>query len=227
MAIVSPKCPENISRHPTFEFISRQNTTMGIGFVILIHLVVIFIAGVIVAVVVGFIVTFFSKERWGRKFILAIACPFVGLYTLYFAALTGSIIVSEYKHIDIGIGDAWYVPLSTHCELLFVDETELGYIACTGQAQIPDISEVAQDRNSIYARTDNGEYYVLNAAANKAEKLTGSPAMNNSVLFKKASNFYFGRRNEIAGTLLIVVGVLSLLVSIAVVYVIIRIVLKM
>src|SRR5689334_17827280 len=102
---------------------------MGIFFVILIHLVAIFILSAIIAVFAGIITYFVSaKQKRKRKLLLATLSPFVGLYIAYFFALFGSAAVSEYKKIDIGIGDSWYVPLSTQCRLSFIDLPENGYI---------------------------------------------------------------------------------------------------
>ena len=79
---------------------------MGIFFVILIHLVAIFILSAIIAVFAGIITYFVSaKQKRKRKLLLATLSPFVGLYIAYFFALFGSAAVSEYKKIDIGIGE--------------------------------------------------------------------------------------------------------------------------
>ena len=61
---------------------------MGIGFVIIIHLIVIFVLSFIVAII-GAITTYFlsKKNKRKRKTILALILPFIGLYTLYFSCL--------------------------------------------------------------------------------------------------------------------------------------------
>ncbi|SIT21929.1 hypothetical protein [Chryseobacterium gambrini] len=93
---------------------------MGIGFVMLFHLIIILILSSIIAIIGGLITAFCSKERKKRKILLAFLAPFAGFYTLYFCAIIGSSIVSEKKNIDIGFGDCWYVPLENDCQLLFI-----------------------------------------------------------------------------------------------------------
>jgi len=106
---------------------------MGIGLVIILHLIAIgFLSGLIA--VAATIITYFSgkKETRKRNIRTAVITPFAALYTLYICGLIGFGIVSSVKKVDIGIGDTRYVPLTANCQLLFIDLPNQAYIKRTG-----------------------------------------------------------------------------------------------
>lgn len=135
---------------------------MGIGIVILIHLVVLFLLSALMAAISAIITYAVSnKEKRNRKLLLAAVLPFIGLYTIYFTALFGSVIVSETKKIDIGIGDAWYVPLSNNSQLLFIDLPEQAYIEGNGKTVVSDVIEIQQTEHLILGKTSNSNYFFI------------------------------------------------------------------
>ena len=205
---------------------------MGIVFVILIHLIGIFILSAIIAFI-GSIVTYFisRKERRKRKTFFIIVSPFIGLYTMYFVALLGSIVLSGYKQIDIGIGDTWYVPLSNNCQLLFIDAPELGFIEHDNQTVISEVLQIQQMGNEVYGKTNQGKYFSYNTTDNKLREFSNEIEFNNAVandklILKTAIDFYYKRRSDIAGISQIVIGLVSLLSCILFVYLTRRIMLK-
>ncbi|MGC4128836.1 MAG: hypothetical protein QM564_04590 [Bergeyella sp.] len=199
---------------------------MGIGFVILIHLIAIFILSIAVAVIASIIVYFVSKkERKKRKILLAFIAPFVGFYTLYICATIGSIVVSEAKNIDVGIGDAWYVPLENNSELLFIDIPEQASIRknLTGESVISEISHIEQNGNRVFGKTYDNTYFSYDTKTDElknfaTEKELTASNSGKKIILKDAYDFYAEKRNEIAGVWLIVIGILSLIISIGVVY---------
>ena len=205
---------------------------MGIGFVILIHLIGIFILCAIIAFISSIIAYFISrKERRKRKIFFIIISPFIGLYTMYIVALLGSIVLSEYKHIDIGIGDAWYVPLSNNCQLLFIDVPELGSIEHENQTVISEVSHIQQIGNQIYRKAYQGKYFSYNITDNKLREFPNeidfkNAIANDKVVLKTAIDFYYKRRNDIAVIPQIIIGLVSLLASISLVYLARKIILK-
>lgn len=94
---------------------------MGTGFVILIHLVGIFILSTAIALA-GSVIVYCTgrKQTRPRRLFFATAAPFTGLFSLYFFYLTAAVIISGLKDTDIGIGDTWYIPLSRDSRLLFI-----------------------------------------------------------------------------------------------------------
>lgn len=137
---------------------------MGIGFVILIHLIVICIASLICALI-GTVVTYFVNKGGNkkRKLLLAFTAPFVGLYTLYICGIIGMSIVSDNKKVDIGFGDAWYVPLENNSELLFIDILEQATIGKEdGQIFISTVSKIEENGSLVLGKTLDNRYFSYN-----------------------------------------------------------------
>lgn len=197
---------------------------MGIGFVFIIHLIAIGIFSGLIAAILA-IITFFASKKENRKRNIwtAIISPYVGLYTLYICGLVGSGIVSTIKNVDIGIGDAWYVPLPDNCQLLFIDIPEQAYIEKNGQTVISEVSQLQQVDNKILGKTGNNKYFFYNTTTNELKEFTteNELTIQNSNIKPNLINaieFYSDKRNDIAGFALIFVGIASLTVSIAAIY---------
>ncbi|MBW7913785.1 MAG: hypothetical protein H3C54_08860 [Taibaiella sp.] len=204
---------------------------MGLGIVIIVHLIGIFILSLLIAAFARIVAYSISRKKSRKTGIITLISPFIALYTLYFAALAGSIIVSVYKKVDIGIGDAWYVPLSGTCQLLFIDVPENGFLECNGETIITDIAQIQVGEDNIYAKTNEDHYFSFNVTnssliefSNEADFIINTTI--DKITLKNATDYYFERRNEIAGTSLTIVGIISLLVSTFVVLIFIKIVLR-
>lgn len=196
---------------------------MGIGFVILFHLIIIFILSFIIALIGSLITSYFSKERKRRKILFAFAAPFVGFYTLYFCAIIGSSIVSEKKNIDIGFGDCWYVPLENNCQLLFIDLPEQSSIEKDGETVISFLSEIQQKEDFILGKTDKNKYFSFDTKNNVLKEFSSKKELMhfNSIKELKLINtfiFYSNKYKETAGSWFVVVGFISLIISISVIY---------
>lgn len=196
---------------------------MGIGFVMLFHLIIILILSSIIAIIGGLITAFFSKEKKKRKILLAFLAPFVGFYTLYFCAIIGSSIVSEKKNIDIGFGDCCYVPLENDCQLLFIDLPEQSSIEKNGQTVVSSISGIRENGNYVLGKTDNSKYFSFNTKNNVLKEFNNERELLHFSSMKELKlvdtfDFYSTRYKEIAGNWFIVVGVISLIISISVIY---------
>jgi hypothetical protein len=197
---------------------------MGIGFVIFLHLIAIFILSAIISIVVGLLTYFLSnKEKRKQKVFAAILSPFFGLYTFYFVGLFGSIVVSETKNVAIGIGDSFYVPLIDNCELRFSDSPEYAYIENNGQQIIRDISKISQVDYQIFGKTKDDEYFSYDVSKNELKKFKDENALtfensNRKLELIRIDVFYSDRRNEVAGFSLVIVGLISLMVSVTIIY---------
>jgi len=197
---------------------------MGIGFVIILQLIAIFILSGIIAIV-GSIITYFlsNKEKKKQKMFLAMISPFVGLYTLYFSALFGAIIISVIKNVDIGIGDAGYIPLIDKCELRFIDSPEYTYLENNGQEIISEISQIEQIDYLVLGKTKNDEYFSYDIKTNELKKYENETDLiiqNSNVKPKliKSFDFYVEKRSDVIGFWLIVVGIISIAISATVLY---------
>ncbi|MGC3945546.1 MAG: hypothetical protein QM762_13685 [Chryseolinea sp.] len=203
---------------------------MGIGFVILLHLVGIGIVSVIVSIPTGLLTTLLSsKERRKQKVFAAVLSPFFAFYTFYFVALFGSIVVSEIKNVDVGIGDSFYVPLGDNCELRFIDLPEYAYIENNGKQIVYAISEVQQVGHHIYGKTTDDKYFSYEIKAGELKKfdsmdklLVKSSAME--IELTPVNEFYNDRRSTVVGFWMIAVGIIAAIASLTIVYLLIRVI---
>jgi len=180
----------------------------------------------IIAIIGGLITAYFSKERKKRKILLAFLAPFLGFYTLYFCGIIGSVIVSEIKKVDIGMGDAWYVPLKNNCQLLFIDLPEKGYISNeeTGQLLISDIIEIEEKGDAIFGKISDNEYFYYNIQTDEIKKFNNESELieinfGEKLRLTNAYEFYLTRYKDIAGNCFVIVGIISFLISLLVLYI--------
>lgn len=197
---------------------------MGIGFVFIIHLIVICVFSGLIALLSS-IITFFISNKENRKCNIwtAIISPFVGFYTLYMCGLIGSGIVSVIKDVDIGIGDAWYVPLPNNCRLLFIDIPEQAYIEKNEETVISEVTQLQQQNDIILGKMERDKFFLYNTKSNILKEFTSENELiiqnsNKKPNLINAVEFYSDKRNEIAGFALIIVGITSLIISIMAIY---------
>jgi hypothetical protein len=193
---------------------------MGIGFVILMHLVAIFLISSLMALCWILLTWFFSKiEGRKKKMFFAGIAPFVGLFTLYFFGLFGSIIVSEIKDVDIGFGDCWYVPIKANCKLTFIDLPEQAYLEDDNKTLIENVAYLQNTKDKLVGKTYDDIYFLYNIKSKKFSTFKNetdfSKANNFQELnFIKAMDFYIERRKEVSGTYFMLVGIISLFITI-------------
>lgn len=205
---------------------------MGIGLVLIIYFVIIFILSVIIAAIASIITYFWGgKENRKRKLLFAFISPFVGLYSFCFFALFGSVVVSETKNIDVGIGDAWYVPLPNNCQLLFIDLPEQAFIEKNGVTVISEVSQLQQIGDKILGKTYENEYFTYNTKTNELKECSTENELTIQNLNIKpelidAIDFYADKRDELAGFWLLLVGLVSLALSISILYLMKRLIIR-
>lgn len=199
---------------------------MGIGFVILIHLFFLFILSFICAVVSCTITYFINKkERRKRKLLLAFIAPFVGFYTFYIVGIIGLSIITNNKNVDIGIGDAWYVPLKNDYQLLFIDLPEQSSINKeNGPTLVSGVTEVEEYGNQIFGKTFDNEYFLVNTKTDEVKTFHTEKELIGLYAGRKlnlvdTTEFYSERKNDIMGYWPMFIGFLSLLVSVGAVYI--------
>lgn len=205
---------------------------MGIGFVFILHLIAIGIFSGLIAVVAS-IITYCSSKKKNRKRNIwtAIISPYIGLYTFYICGLIGSDIVSTIKNVDVGIGDAWYVPLPDNCQLLFIDIPDQAFIEKNGRIVISEVLQLQQIGNKILGKTRNNEYFFYNTTTNELKNFT----TENDLLIQNANikpnlisaiEFYSDKKKDIAGVALNFVGLASIIVSLATIYLIRKLIIR-
>lgn len=199
---------------------------MGIGFVILIHFVILFILSLVCAVI-GILITYFTskKEERRRKILLAFVAPFVGLYTFYIVGLIGASIVAEKKKVDMGIGDAWYVPLENDRQLLFIDLPEQAHIAKEdGRIFISEVSEIEENGSQVIGKTFENQYFSYDTNTDEVKKFSTEKELvtsigNKTLKLVNAYDFYSDRKSEIMGSWPFWIGIVCLMISLGAIYI--------
>ncbi|MDN3694969.1 hypothetical protein QWZ06_23400 [Chryseobacterium tructae] len=199
---------------------------MGIGFVILFHLIIIAILAFICAIIGCLLIYFISgKEKRKRKVILVCIAPFVAFYTFYIVGIIGLSIISENKKVDIGIGDAWYIPLKNNHQLLFIDIPEQASInKNNGETQISMVARIEEKGNQIFGKTFDNEYFLLDTKTDMLKKFTTEKELvtlhsDKKLKLEDVTKFYSERKNNIMGYWPLLIVFLSLIISIGVVYI--------
>ncbi|WP_126653463.1 hypothetical protein [Chryseobacterium aureum] len=199
---------------------------MGIGFVILIHLFVIAILSSIFAVVSCTFTYFISKkENRRRKILLALIAPFVAFYTFYIVGIIGLSIVSNNKKVDIGIGDAWYIPLKNDHQLLFIDLPEQASINNgNGLTLVSQVAEIEEFGSQVFGKTFDSEFFLVDLKTNDVktfhtEKQLSALHVNKKLNLVDATEFYSERKDDIMGYWPLLIMFLSLIISVGAVYI--------
>ncbi|HCN48361.1 MAG TPA: hypothetical protein DIT10_04585 [Chryseobacterium sp.] len=199
---------------------------MGIGFVILIHLIILFMMSLICSLIAGVIAYFTSnKEGRRRKIVLAGIAPFVGLYTFYICVIIGASMVTDKKKVDIGIGDAWYVPLENNRQLLFIDLPEQAYIAKEdGQTFISEVSEIEENGSQIIGKTFENQYFSYDTKTDEVKKFSTEKELvtsigNKTLKLVNAYDFYSDRKSKIMGLWPFWIGIVCLMISLGAIYI--------
>ncbi|WP_123947410.1 hypothetical protein [Chryseobacterium pennae] len=157
--------------------------------------------------------------------ILTFIAPFVALYTFYIVGVIGFSIVSENKKVDIGIGDAWYIPLKNNYELLFIDIPEQANInKATGENLISRVIKIEESGNQIFGKTFDNEYFLVDTKTDDvktfdAEKDLIALHSDKKLNLVDATEFYSERKNDIMGHWPLLIGILSFIISIGAVYI--------
>jgi len=204
---------------------------MGAGFVIIIHFVVIFIISCIIAVASGILTYFISnKDKKKRKIFLSIIIPFQSLYSIYILMLIGSILISETKNVDIGIGDYWHIPLSESYQLTIIDVYEQANIEYNGNTIFNEVSHLQLTDNNIYGKSNSNQYFTINLTDNLSQTyLTETELKENENIteleLQETQKFYHKRKWEITKTSTILTLIASILLTILGVFTFCRLVL--
>ncbi len=206
---------------------------MGIGFVIILHLIVLaFISGIIAAISVSITLLFFeNKEKRKRQVFSATFLPFQFFFTIYILGGLGVVIVSEFKGIDIGIGDSFYVPINETCEIHMIDMIDNAYLNCNDLSVISQISKILATEDTIFGETENGNFFCYDINSSEIRQYTDFMELmtiekSSNIQLIEISEYYHKRRNEIAGTAIIIVGIIALVATIMIMWLTRKLVLK-
>lgn len=140
---------------------------MGIGIVIIFWAVVLGILSIPFAMLLFYVARYTGgKDRSKRvlKWIL-ISAPLGAMYALG-AFILYALWCHEYRGVDPGICDTWYVPLDEELELSFIDVPDKGSIHERGKgvgvSLLSDITHIGQVTNYIYGYIGENDAFILN-----------------------------------------------------------------
>lgn len=206
---------------------------MGIGFVIIIHFIALAIlSGIVAAISVA--VTFFTtknKEKRKRRIFLSAFLPFQFFFTLYILGVAGSIMVSEIKDVDIGIGDSFYVPINETCEIQMIDIIDNAYLECNDQTVISQVSSILPTESKIFGETEDGKFFCYELNNSELREYSdflelASKENTPDLELIEIPEYYYNRRNEVAGTAIIIIGVIAFVTTILIMWLTRKLVLK-
>ena len=146
--------------------------------------------------------------------------PYQILFSFYILSFIGLLIVSESKNVDIGIGDSWYAPINDSCKILFIDTPEQAYIEYNEESIVSEVSHIQQIKDKLFGETYSGKYFSFDLVDKKYIEYQSFMELSksenlNSVKLIKVIDFYEERKSNVAGIAIILVGILSLLISIS------------
>ncbi len=184
--------------------------------------------------IVGSIITYHKskkKEKRKRRIFLAIILPFVGLCSLSIFFLTGYYILSEIKKVDMGIFEGGYVSLEDNCQLLFDDYPDQMYIKYNGQIIISGISKIDQKGRFIFVKTDEHKYFSYNTKTNALHTFINFDDLmyrysDRQLKLIDSMQFYTMKKNELMGNWVIIIVIISSSLSVLIIFLIRKIVLK-
>lgn len=188
---------------------------MGIGFVLIFHFIVITLCATLIGTIISGASYFISKKenKITNSLINFLYAP-IFLYSSYFTAITGCIIVSEIKEVDIGIGDSWYIPLSTNSKLLFIDVLDNASIQKHDSCLVYNIEMIAKNNELIFGTTKDSLQFTYNTISQNTTKTKA----NQKILTEKQLNslihvkdFYYMEHEKIASYALNIVGIIALI----------------
>lgn len=206
---------------------------MGIGFVIIIHFIALAILSGIVAAISSIITYLISKnkEKRKRQIFLALFLPFQFFLTIYILGLIGSIMVSELKNVDIGIGDSFHVPINESCDIQMIDIIDNAYLDCNDQTVISQVSSILPTDEKIFGETEDGKFFCYEINSSELREYSDFTELttsenSKSIKLVEIPDYYHKRRNEVAGTALILVGIMALVTTFLIMWLTRKLVLK-
>jgi hypothetical protein len=85
------------------------------------------------------------------------------------------------KKVDIGIGDAWYVPLENDRQLLFIDLPEQAYAKEDGQTFISEVSEIEENGSQIIGKIFENQYFSYDTKTDEVKKFSTEKELVTSI----------------------------------------------
>lgn len=176
---------------------------MGAGFVVLMYLIAIFMVSAAMALVAAVITAIVAKPPKKRKIVAAVLSPFLFFYSWFFLGLFATGALSEWKNVDIGIGDTWHVPINDEYSLLMIDLTEEAYLQ-RGNTDIMTVKSMQQNDGFLIGQNTDGFYFSLDLKRHKVQLFQTEQDLitasgQAAIALDDVETFYAKRKSEIVG----------------------------
>lgn len=138
---------------------------MGLGFVMLIWLVVFIILAIPISAILYLSARSFSKSATKKlrkkRSIIAGALPFALIAYFGCAFILYGYWCLSVRNVDPGIGDGWVVPVGNDYTMEMIDTPENAFIHKNNEAHIEDIRLLGKAKPYVFGRSADG-YFILN-----------------------------------------------------------------
>ena len=138
---------------------------MGIGFVLMIWLVILIVVAVPTSAILWFSARSFSKSTTKdlrtKRAVIAASLPFAMIVYFGCAFILYGSWCSLVRNVDPGIGDGWVVPVGNDYTMEMIDTPENAFIHKNNEVYIDDIRLLGQAKPYVFGRSADG-YFILN-----------------------------------------------------------------
>ncbi len=166
-----------------------------------------------------FIARFFVKKpNRTRKLFLAFFIPIFVMFSFPVSLGFGNAAVSTFVGTDIGFGDWFYVNVSRHYSLCFVDTTNFGGdigSSAGGFPLVPDVVEICERGNALFGKLGNGKFFSFDTETETPAIYADKSALHAAVPESKgaelvpAGDFYYQKARNLHGVWRYAVPLLS------------------
>lgn len=135
---------------------------MGIGFTIVIWGIIFSVLAVVLGSLTALGVRICCKPKGrGQKMVLAFLTPGLAIFVYAVCSVLYMAMISIVFHVDLGIGDSWYVPLNKVYSLSSVDYPENGSITKGNEVVLAPVTKVQVVGHRVIGKGEQ-KYFIFN-----------------------------------------------------------------
>lgn len=191
---------------------------MGIGFTIVIWGIIFSVLAVVLGILAALGVRICCKPKGrGQKMVLAFLTPGLAIFVYAVCSVLYMAMISIVFHVDLGIGDSWYVPLNKVYSLSSVDYPENGSITKGNEVVLAPVTKVQIVGHRVIGKGEQ-KYFIFDLNTGKVSYAASIQMLQKQMHLAKIdlvdnNTFYWEKRK----TAYIIGGVLCLMITLLVV----------
>lgn len=143
---------------------------MGIGFVLIIWLIIFVVLAIPTSAILCLLTRFFSKSATKklcrRRIVIAAVLPFAVIVYFGCAFIVYGSWCFLVRNVDPGIGDGWVVPVGNDYTMEMIDIPENAFIHKNKETHIGNIRLIGKIEPYVFGRSTDG-YFILNVSSGK------------------------------------------------------------